>query len=143
MLQSYFLNDFQNADEIWFLNFEIGPVTMMLIGTIAFVFITLGIKYFILFIYNKAKLYGIIRAGATPYNKYFTSVVFLSFFMLSLVAKITQTSFDNPIMMLISTMMVFIFVGFTITSDIKTLQILFVAITGAFMGHIVGAIMIT
>lgn len=134
----------QRIEEVWInffnLDIEIGPITLVLLATIILVMAFIISKLIISYIATKGRGYRIINIGRL-YNKYLTIIVFAVFFLLSFIVKKDNITFDDPVMLLITSVAILIFIGWTIT-DIRALQILAIALTGSLMGHLIASVII-
>jgi hypothetical protein len=112
--------------------FDIGPVSFYIFSVMVIVFFIIALKY----IYSKGRGYIPFR-GRQIYGKYTMIIVFTTFFVLSMLAKLFAVPLEDPVIMLIAFVFIIIFIGWTLTSDIRALQILFIALLGSFVGYII------
>ncbi len=132
----------QGIDSVRFLNtdIEIGPVTLALFGTVIVVVLFVLGEYFVRWILAFGRSYKATRDLTDPYNRYYYLVAFIVFFALSFMAKINEVRFDDPIMMLVSVMILFSFLGWSLVSDRRTMVIIIFAILGSIFGDVFATI---
>lgn len=121
---------------IEFLGMELSPITLVLLATIIFVVGLLGLKMLSIKILSKGRFKGTNKF----YNKHFMLIAFVVFFILSFIVEMSNISFEDPVMLLIASVTIFLFLGWTVMTDTKALQILLIALVGSFAGHIVATI---
>lgn len=125
------------------LGVEIGPITIAVLGTMVFVISIIFLRLIGSFFFKKGRDLGLFRGGSSKlYNKYFYFIVFGVFFMLSFITVASSVPFDDPFFMIIASMFVILFIGWSFTSDIRILQILVIALLGSFIGYFIANIMI-
>lgn len=123
-----------------FLNFELGPITLSLITTMILALLMVLVKAVFVWFVSKGRKSGFINRARDPYSQNFTTIVFVSFLLLSLIVKLQDLPFDDPLMLVITSIIILVFVGWSMTSDIATLKILVIALAGSFLGHLIATI---
>jgi len=116
-----------------FLGMEISPVTLILIGTM----ILVGAALIVKLILGKGRNIKLFKGSEKFYTKHFMLIVFTTFFMLALLVKLENLSFEDPVMLVLTSLFILLFVGWTIMTDLRMVKVLFIAILGSFIGHMI------
>lgn len=120
-----------SIEDIMIGSIALGPVALALLGMVVLIGLVIGVQL----IASKGARMSFMQSFRARYSKYWKVIIFLTFFILSLMAVYMGMGFSDPFLIVIAFILIILFEGWSVSNTKRTITIVLVAFLGAIVGH--------